>query len=342
MTAALGRGAAGRRPRGLSPLLDASVPLLHHRSVLAPVALPSPTRRSAASWKPHPQWVCWTTGLVWSQGLCAGSSGPDGAWGPCTGPAGSPPLALLHWLGRASRDDCGGGAELSRCPGPPPGWQGGLPSFSPEPGVLPVLGAGGRWPASVGNWASEAVSDGQWPWRVVLEPGPRAGRPARLSPGSTASSEHKGLRAARVPLCALDMVGAPRVQPQAGELLDGDPAPSARASENSPLGLAPPCPLPTARPWPWGLSARMPTVMVVPVSAKGRGSCGCLEDGGSRMFPEGHGGCLWGWEGSKFRSRWDVSGLQESSLVGAGVLGCWNWGPGRQQHPGRGLPAAPP
>lgn len=99
MTAALGRGAAGRRPRGLSPLLDASVPLLHHRSVLAPAArpdtepaaLPAPTRRSAASRKPHPQWVCWTTGLVWSQGLCVGSSGPDGAWGPRTGPAGSPP-----------------------------------------------------------------------------------------------------------------------------------------------------------------------------------------------------------------------------------------------------------
>ena len=70
------------------------------------------------------------------------------------------------------------------------------------------------------------------------------------------------------------------------------------------LGAGPsPCPLPTAR------------------------SCGCLGDGGSRMFSEGHGGRVWGWEGSKFRSRCDVSGLQESSLWGRGS---WDSGIGVQ------------
>lgn len=128
---------------------------------------------------------------MWSQGLCAGSSGPDGAGGPCTGPTGSPPFPLLQGLGQASRGDCGAGAELSCCPGPLPGWQGGLSSFSPEPDILPVLGAGGPWPASMGNWAGEAVSDGQWPWWAALEPGLWASHPRPISvpapqcPGNT-------------------------------------------------------------------------------------------------------------------------------------------------------------
>ena len=45
-----------------------------------------------------------------------------------------------------------------------------------------------------------------------------------------------------------------------------------------------------------------------------------------------------GWRGSKFRSSWDVSGLQGSSLVGAGVLGCWNWGSRWAAAPGKGAP----
>ena len=71
--------------------------------------------------------------------------------------------------------------------------------------------------------------------------------PAHLSPGSTVSWERAGLWATRVPLRALDMVGAPQVQPWARELLDGGPAPSSGASGNSVLGLAPLpvlCPLP--------------------------------------------------------------------------------------------------
>lgn len=71
--------------------------------------------------------------------------------------------------------------------------------------------------------------------------------PAHLSPGSTVSWERAGLWATRVPLRALDMVGAPQVQPRARELLDGGPAPSSGASGNSLLGLAPLpvlCPLP--------------------------------------------------------------------------------------------------
>ena len=56
------------------------------------------------------------------------------------------------------------------------------------------------------------------------------------------------------------------------------------------------------------------------------------------MFSEGHGGHVRGLGGSKFRSRWAVSGLQGSSLVGVGVLGCWNRGSRRAAAPGKGAP----
>lgn len=232
---------SAERPEGC-PLRDASVLTSAPRPGTEPAAPQAPTRRSAASRKPHPQWVCWTTGLVWRQRLCAGCSGPDGAGEPCTDPAGLSPRPLLHGLGWASRGDRGARTELSRCPGPPPGCQGGLPSFSPELGVLYALGAGGPWPASVGNWASEAVSAVQWPWRASLEPGPRAGRPSQCRlrgvlgvhrpagcPGPTAGSGHSGATADAA---------------SGGEQLDGGPAPS---SGSSPLGLAPLpvlCPLP--------------------------------------------------------------------------------------------------
>lgn len=119
---------------------------------------------------------------------------------------------------------------------------------------------------SVGNWAGEAVSAVQWPWRTLLEPA--SGLAAHLSPGSAVSWECAGPQAARVPPGVLDMVGLPRVQPRVGS--------SWMEAQHRPPGARPwewppPRPLPTARPWPWGVSAPVPTIMVVPVSAKGRG-----------------------------------------------------------------------
>ena len=77
MTAALSRGAAGRRPRGLSQLLDAGVPLLRHRSVLAPGLTPSPppSQLPPSAWQllgnrlrgefAGPQGWCGARGSVW-------------------------------------------------------------------------------------------------------------------------------------------------------------------------------------------------------------------------------------------------------------------------------------
>lgn len=153
-----------------------------------------------------------------------------------------------------------------------------------------MLGEGGPRPASVGNWAGEALlSDGQWPWRAALSPARGlAARPFQSR--STASSEHKGLRAAPGPTVRSGHGGGAAAGCSLGRGAAGW-RPSARL----------PGP-PRTRPWGWpspssahclplavGPSARMPTVMVVPVSAKG-GVPVLPEDGGSRMFPEGHGG----------------------------------------------------
>ena len=188
------------------------------------------------------------------------------------------------------------------CPGPLLGWQGGLLSFSPEPGVLPVLGAGGPWPASVGNWVSETVSNGQWPWWAALEPGLRAGHPRPISvpaPQCPGNVQACGLATpgpqcpGNVQACGLATPGpqcpghvqacgppGPHCSGHGGGAAGAAPGsgaagwrPSAvlRGLRELALGAGPsPRPLPTARPWLWGLSARMPTVMVVPVNAKGR------------------------------------------------------------------------
>lgn len=224
------------------------------------------------------------------------------------------------------------------CPGLPPGCQGGLPSFSPEPGVLSALGAGGPWPVSMGNWAGEAISAVQWPWRASLEPGQWAGRPSQSRlhgvpgvcrpagcPGPTESSGHGGAA-----------VGAA----SGGEQLDGGPAPS---SGSSPLGLA-----------PSPSSAHCPSLAVgsfCPIAHPHGGSCEHKGEGAPvASWEAGAPGCFLRVTGGTC----GVGGAPSSGVAGMSLgsrgphwwgRGSWDAGigvPGGQRRPARGLPAAPP
>lgn len=109
MTAALSRRGRQKAPRAVTPpgCQRASAPPPQRpgpprpaltRSLRRP---PSSHQAPAASRKPHPQWVCWTTGLVWSQGSVWG---PQAQMEPGDPALAQParPLALLHGLGWAS------------------------------------------------------------------------------------------------------------------------------------------------------------------------------------------------------------------------------------------------